>query len=61
MKAKELIKMLENDGWYQVRQSGSHRIFKHPTKDASIPVPDHGNKDLKIGTLNFILKLAGLK
>ncbi len=49
MKAKDLIKLLENDGWFQVRQSGSHRIFKHPAKTATIPIPEHGKKDLKIG------------
>jgi predicted RNA binding protein YcfA (HicA-like mRNA interferase family) len=61
MKAKDLIKLRENDGWFQVRQSGSHRIFKHPAKTATIPIPEHGKKDLKIGTLNAILKQAGLK
>jgi len=61
MKAKDLIKQLEEDGWYQVRQTGSHRIFKHPTKKETIPIPDHGKKDLKMGTLHSILKQAGLK
>lgn len=61
MKAKDLIKLLEEDGWYQVRQNGSHKIFKHPTKKATIPIPEHGKTDLKIGTLNSILKQAGLK
>ncbi|RDC63321.1 type II toxin-antitoxin system HicA family toxin [Adhaeribacter pallidiroseus] len=61
MKAKDLIKLLEKNGWYQVRQTGSHRIFKHPTKLETIPIPDHGKQDLKIGTLNAILKQAELK
>ena len=50
--------MLKKDGWYQVRQTGSHRIFKHPFKKATIPIPDHGKKDIKIGTLKAILKQA---
>lgn len=50
--------MLERDGWHQVRQTGSHRIFKHPIKKATIPIPDHGKKDIKIGTLKAILKQA---
>jgi predicted RNA binding protein YcfA (HicA-like mRNA interferase family) len=58
MNAKNLIKMLEKDGWHQVRQTGSHRIFKHPVKKATIPIPDHGKKDIKIGTLKAILKQA---
>ena len=52
---------MEKDGWYQARQVGSHRIFKHPSKAATISVPDHGPKDIAIGTLNSILKQAGLK
>lgn len=60
-KAKELIKLLELDSWYQVRQKGSHRIFKHLQKPGTVVVPDHGPEDLKKGTLQSILKQAGLK
>ncbi|WP_409033833.1 type II toxin-antitoxin system HicA family toxin [Runella sp. CRIBMP] len=45
----------------EVRQKGSHRIFKHPTITDNIPVADHGNKDIPIGTLKAILKKAGIK
>lgn len=61
MNARELIKKLEAAGWHQVRTKGSHRIFKHPENPATIPVPDHGKKDIAVGTLNSILKQAGLK
>lgn len=61
MKAKEIIKLIKNDGWFFERQSGSHKIFKHPTKNGIVVVPDHGKDDIKIGTLNSILKQAGLK
>ena len=62
MKAKEVIKLIEKDGWYFVRQSGSsHKIFKHSAKQGIVVVPEHGKEDIKPGTLNSILKQAGLK
>lgn len=62
MKVKEIILMLENDGWYFVRQKGSHCIYKHPEKEGIAVVPNHGqNKDIPIGTAQSILKQAGLK
>ena len=61
MTAKQVIKLLEQNGWFEARQSGSHKIFKHPEKAENIAVPYHGNKDLKKGTLNDILKTAGIK
>ena len=60
MTPKELIKILKKDGWIQKNQEGSHKHFIHPTKKGKIQVPCH-NKDLKTGTLNKILKDAGLK
>lgn len=60
MKAKELIKILENAGFTHDRTNGSHKIFEKKGFPP-ISVPDHGNKDMKIGTLNKILKTAGLK
>jgi predicted RNA binding protein YcfA (HicA-like mRNA interferase family) len=60
MEPRDLIKRLRDDGWNQIRQKGSHRIFGHPTKPGLIVVPDHKG-DLKPGTLNDILKKAGLK
>lgn len=60
MKPKELIKILEADGWQLERVRGSHYIFKHTEKNGRPTVPLH-NKDMKPGTLNQILKEAGLK
>ena len=60
MKPKELIRMLEREGWKVVRIDGSHHIMKHPDKPGMPVIPLH-NKDLKPGTLNNILKQAGLK
>jgi len=45
LKPKELIKILEKDGWYEVRQRGSHKQLKHPVKKELVTVPYH-NKDL---------------
>ncbi len=61
MKVREVVRMLERDGWYQVRMRGSHRQFKHPAKRELITVPGRLGDDLAIGTLNSILKKAGLK
>ena len=59
MNGKEVIKLLEANGWKQKRIQGSHHIFY---KDGKIvPVPVHGKKDIPKGTLNSILKQAGLK
>ncbi|MFW1863873.1 type II toxin-antitoxin system HicA family toxin [Acinetobacter baumannii] len=59
MKSLDLIKMIEADGWYQVRVTGSHHHFKHPTKKGLVTVP-HPKKDLPNGTVKSILKQAGL-
>ncbi len=61
MKTKELIKIIENDGWYLVRTRGSHRQYKHPTKRGLVTVPGKLSDELAPGTLNSILKQAGLK
>lgn len=52
--------MIEADGWYIHRVVGSHNHFKHPTKKGLVTIP-HPKKDLPIGTVNSILKQAGLK
>lgn len=60
MKAKEIIKILEADGWYEKNQKGSHKHFLHPTKKGKVTVPEHRSKDIPIGTAKNILKQAGL-
>jgi predicted RNA binding protein YcfA (HicA-like mRNA interferase family) len=61
VKVKEVIKLLEEDGWYLARTKGSHRQFKHPNKAGAITVAGKLNIDIPRGTLNSILKQAGLK
>jgi len=64
MKVREIIKLIEQDGWYHVDTKGSHMQFKHPTKRGRV-IPQsgtgHPNDDLAPGTLNSILKQAQLK
>lgn len=61
MKSSELLRLMKKDGWYEVRQKGSHIIMQHPTKPNIIPVPFHASKEMKKGTLQAILKLADIK
>ncbi|HEY0079252.1 MAG TPA: type II toxin-antitoxin system HicA family toxin [Pyrinomonadaceae bacterium] len=61
MKVKEVIKLLEDGGWYLARTKGSHRQFKHPTKSGTVTVSGKPSVDVPPGTLNSILKQAGLK
>lgn len=61
MKVKEIIKLLEKDGWYLARTKGSHRQFKHETKFGTVTVAGKESLDVPPGTLNSILKQAGLK
>ena len=61
MKIRELIKLIEKDGWYYTKTRGSHRYFKHPTKKGKVTVSGKMGKDVPKGLLNRILKQAGLK
>lgn len=61
MTAKQLIKLIESIGYYEIRQTGSHKTFWHDARKNHITIPVHTGKDLKPGTLNKILKDAGLK
>ena len=61
MKVRELIALLEGDGWFQVRQKGSHRQFHHRSKRGTVTVSGKPNIDIPTGTLQSILKQAGRK
>ena len=60
MTAKEIIKQLKADGWIEYDTRGSHIQFKHPVKPGKVTIPYHSG-DIPKGTLNNILKQAGLK
>jgi predicted RNA binding protein YcfA (HicA-like mRNA interferase family) len=61
MTVRDVIKRIEKDGWFLERTRGSHRQYNHPTKLGTVTVPGHERDDIPIGTLNSILKRAGLK
>jgi predicted RNA binding protein YcfA (HicA-like mRNA interferase family) len=57
----DVLRLLRDDGWYLVATRGSHRQFKHPTKPRRVTLPGKPSDDLAPGTLNSVLKQAGLK
>lgn len=61
MKVRDVLNLIETDGWYLARVRGSHRQFKHPIKPGLVTVAGHPSVDVPKGTLNSILKQAGLK
>lgn len=61
MKVREIILVLEHDGWVLVRQSGSHRQFHHAIKPGTVTVAGNLGAELRAGTLSSVLRQAGLK
>ena len=61
MKIRDVIKLIEKDGWYLVRIKGSHRQYKHPPKKGLVTISGHLNDDIAKGSFNSILKQAGLR
>lgn len=61
MKVADVLRQLLDDGWQLVAIRGSHRQYKHATKTGRVTVPGKPSDDLAPGTLNSILKQAGLK
>jgi predicted RNA binding protein YcfA (HicA-like mRNA interferase family) len=61
VKVRDLIKMIEDDGWRHVATKGSHRQYRHGSKPGRVTVPGHLGDDVHIGTLKSVLAQAGLK
>ena len=61
LKVREVVRLLQDDGWYLFDQKGSHRQFKHPTKKGKVTVSGKSSTDVPPGTVNSVLKQAGLK
>lgn len=61
MKVRDAIRLIEEDSWHLVVTRGSHRQYKHPRKPGRVTVAGKPSDDLAPGTLNSILKQAGLK
>ncbi|MCC0627452.1 type II toxin-antitoxin system HicA family toxin [Clostridioides sp. ES-S-0108-01] len=57
--SREILKILNANGWYEVNCVGDHHQFKHPTKKGKVTVP-HPNKDLPLRTVKSIFKQAGI-
>jgi len=61
VKIRDVAKMIEKDGWFVVRTKGSHRQFKHKVKKGLVTLAGKSSDELAPGTLNSVLKQAGLK
>jgi predicted RNA binding protein YcfA (HicA-like mRNA interferase family) len=61
LKVSEILRLLEEDGWYLVATKGSHRQYKHPTKPGRVTVPSKPSRTLPVGTERSILKQAGIE
>ena len=61
MKIRDIIKWVKDDGWRVVRAKGSHRQFRHPMKTGTVTIAGKPGIEIPPGTLNSILKQAGLK
>jgi predicted RNA binding protein YcfA (HicA-like mRNA interferase family) len=61
MKIRDLIKLVELDGWQHVRTTGSHRHYRHPEKPGTVTIPGHPSDDVAVGTKLSIFKQADLK
>jgi len=58
--AAEVVRAIERDGWYWIRQTGSHAHYRHPMKRGLVTIPMHSGKTIPPGILRSILKQAGL-
>ncbi len=61
MTVREILRIIEDDGWILIAQKGSHRQYKHPEKPGRVTVAGHPKDDIAPGTLNSILRQAALK
>jgi predicted RNA binding protein YcfA (HicA-like mRNA interferase family) len=61
VKVRDVLALIESDGWVLVRTKGSHRQFQHPTKLGTVTIAGKPGVDMPSGTLNSVLKQAGLK
>jgi predicted RNA binding protein YcfA (HicA-like mRNA interferase family) len=61
MKIRDIIKLIELDGWFVVATRGSHRQYKHPSKPGRVTIAGHPGDDISLGTLNSIRKQAQIE
>jgi predicted RNA binding protein YcfA (HicA-like mRNA interferase family) len=60
LKFRDIVKMVEADGWQMVKQRCSHRQYKHPAKSGKVTIAGHPSLDAAPKTLKSILEQAGL-
>jgi predicted RNA binding protein YcfA (HicA-like mRNA interferase family) len=61
LKIREITEIIKKDGWYKVAQKGSHKQFKHLIKPGRVTIAGNPGDDIATGTLNSVLKQAGIK
>jgi predicted RNA binding protein YcfA (HicA-like mRNA interferase family) len=61
IKVREILRRLEEDGWYQARMKGSHRVLKHPEKPGIVVLPGSPNDEVAPGTVRNVWKQAQLE
>jgi predicted RNA binding protein YcfA (HicA-like mRNA interferase family) len=61
MKVRDVIRLIERDGWFLVATRGSHRQYKHPSKPGRVTIAGKPSDDMAPGTLNSVLKQALLR
>lgn len=61
IKIREMIRLIEQDGWFRVAMRGSHRQYKHRSKPGRVTIPGKMSDDLSPAMTNSILKQAGLR
>ena len=61
MKVRDVIKLVEQDGWRYLETKGSHRQFKHPLKPGRVTIAGHPSDEMPPGTLKSVMRQAGLK
>lgn len=60
MKVRDVIKLIEADGWSFLRQRGSHRQYRHPTKPGKVTIAGKPSDEMAPGTLGSIFRQAGI-
>jgi predicted RNA binding protein YcfA (HicA-like mRNA interferase family) len=60
MNAREVLKRLQADGWFEIAQKGSHKQLKHASKPGKVTIPIHGNADLSLMVIKSIERQAGV-
>lgn len=61
MKMRDVLRLLQEDGWYQVATQGSHRQYRHSTKSGLVTISGKPGDDVPRGTLKSIMRQAGLE